>query len=100
MATKKSMTGIDCLIHVLQSLANCNCANVTEGCITLNQGTHEITVKTDIVPSIVFLSVRPIGTPVCVGNIDMVGYSLLPDGFVLYADIKSNVAEVCYFVEG
>jgi len=96
---KKPMTGIDCLIQVLETLSDCSCGDVVEGCITLNQGHHEVTVTTNIAPATVFLSVRPVGTPVCVGNIDMVGYSMLPNGFVLYADIKSNVAEVCYFVE-
>lgn len=101
MHKKKSpQTGIDCLIQVLQALAECDCSNVVEGCITLNQGHHEVTIKTEVCPHDVFLSVQPIGTPVCVGNVDMVGYTLLPDGFVLFADIKSNVAEVCYVVEG
>jgi hypothetical protein len=93
------MNGIKCLIQVLESLGDCDCDDVVEGCITLNQGTHEVVVKTEVSPSEVFLSVRSIGTPVCNGDVDMVGYSVLPDGFILYADIKSTGAEVCYFVE-
>jgi hypothetical protein len=91
-----------CLVSAFEALINCagtcDCNNI-DGCITLNQGNHEITVATDSAPTAVFLSVSPIGTPVCSGNIDMVGYSLLPTGFVLYANIMSNSAEVCYIVE-
>ncbi len=94
---------VDCFIQFLKLLCDCNDHehdhDFVEGFITLNQGHHEITVNTEIVPSEVFLSIRPVGIPVCVADIDMVGYTLLPDGFVLYADIKSNVAEICYFVQ-
>ncbi len=96
---KKKHTGIECLIQVLEALADCECDHVVEGAITLNQGHHEVTVKTNCPPHQVFLSVKPVGTPVCVGDVDMVGYLLIPDGFVLYADIKSNIAEVFYVVE-
>ena len=94
---------VKCLIRILESLIqNDDCCkhHEVEGCITLNQGHHEITVTTDVCPECVFLSVQPVGTPVCIGDIDMVGYSLVPEGFILYADIKSSVAEVCYIVQG
>jgi hypothetical protein len=100
MACYKKCNGIECLIHVLKTLSACSCnCNSEEGCISLNQGIHQVTVDTKVTPVEVFLSVRPLGTPVCVGAVDMVGYTLLPTGFTLYADIKSNSAEVCYFVE-
>jgi len=93
-----------CLVSAFEAFLECatdhKCDNAVDGCITLNQGHHEITVVTEISPEQVYLSVSPIGAPVCNGDIDMVGYSLLPDGFVLYADIKSNSAEVCYIIEG
>lgn len=95
-------SNVRCLIQVLEALAaeeHCSCHEV-EGCISLNQGRHEITVTTDVVPARVFLSVLPIGTQVCIGDVDMVGYSLTANGFILYADIKSAVAEVCYIVQG
>jgi hypothetical protein len=92
-------SGIKCLIQILETLSKCECDSHDEGSISLNQGHHEVAVSTSVVPSVVFLAVSPLGTPVCVGDIDMVGYSLLPDGFILYADIKSNSAEVCYYVQ-
>jgi hypothetical protein len=101
---EKCSSNVKCLIQVLEALVgDSDCQSnhhEVEGCITLNQGHHEITVTTDECPERVFLSVLPISTPVCVGDIDMVGYSLTPEGFILYADIKSAVAEVCYIVQG
>jgi hypothetical protein len=38
-------------------------------------------------------------TPVCQGDINMVGCAIKADGFVLYADIKTNTAEICWTVE-
>lgn len=96
---KKHNSNIRCLIQVLEALCDdvCPCEKHSiEGCITLNQGNHEITIACDTIPERVFLSVTPLGTPVCVGAIDLVGYTLIPDGFVLYAEIKSAAAEVCY----
>ncbi len=98
----KKNSNIRCLIQLLDALC-CESEDHghhdVEGCITLNQGKHEITVATDVVAERVFLSVLPVGTPVCVGDIDTVGYVLVPEGFILYADIKSAVAEVCYIVQ-
>lgn len=93
----------DCLIEALRSFLNCSshctCTCEPDGCITLNQGTHEVTIKTNSVPQEVFASIVAVGTPVCGGGINMVGTQLLPDGFILYANIVSNSAEVCYIVQ-
>lgn len=69
-----------------------------DGSITLNQGNHEVAIKTECAPKNVFLSVCAGGVPVCSGSIDMVGYNILPDGFILYANVQSNVVEVKYIV--
>jgi hypothetical protein len=97
---KKCASGIDTLLQSMSAFANCMCGVIEEGEIVLNQGHHEITISTSIVPQSVCLSVVSCSDPVCVGDVDMVGYKMLPDGFVLYADISSAAAAVNYFVEG
>jgi hypothetical protein len=77
--------------------ADCSC-NET-GQIILNQGNHEVVITTGVPPVTVYLSVQPDGTPVCIGSIDMVGYSLNAAGFTLYADIESNSAVVSYIIK-
>lgn len=96
---KKKMSGVDCLIQVLDALTDCECGNVVEGSITLNQGHHEVTVDTEVAPVEVYLSIDSGNSAVCNGDVDVAGYRLLPNGFVLYADIKSNSAVVNYIVE-
>jgi hypothetical protein len=97
---KKCANGLDTILQSLSSLANCMCAVTEEGEIVLNQGHHEITIYTSISPVTVSLSVTSCFDPVCIGDVDMVGYKILPDGFVLYADIASGAAAINYFVEG
>lgn len=96
---KKCAQGLDILLQSLGTFANCMTAVTEEGEIVLNQGHHEITIYTEICPEKIRLSVMSCFDPVCVGNVDMVGYKILPDGFILYADISSGAAAINYLVE-
>jgi hypothetical protein len=98
--TKKCTHGIETILQSLSNLANCMSTVTEEGEIVLNQGHHEITIYTNICPVTVRLSVTSCFDPVCIGDIDMVGYKILPDGFILYADIASGAAAINYVVEG
>jgi hypothetical protein len=91
-----------CFLHMLNSLAeSCHCSVAECGDVSLGYGCHEITVKTACGPKDICLSTNndTCDTPVCQGDVNMVGYSLLPDGFVLYADIKSNTCVVSWSVK-
>jgi hypothetical protein len=95
---------IGCLLNVLSALAVCDCCNGSDsarGCMVLANGHHEVTVRTLDKPKKVYLTTNSdsANTPVCQGAIDMVGCTLTDDGFVLYADIRSNTAQVCWAVE-
>lgn len=96
---KKCANGLDIILQSLSNFADCMTAVTEEGEIVLNEGHHEITIYTRICPDKVRLSVMSCFDPVCIGDIDMVGYKILPDGFVLYADISSGAAAISYLVE-
>jgi len=85
-----------CIIRIIKAF--CQCFETTDGQITLNQGRHEIVIETEVEPKEVFLSVSGNCDPVCVGDINMIGYALIGSGFILYADITSNTAEISYIV--
>ncbi len=91
-----------CFLHMLNSLSGaCHCGASECGEISLAYGEHQVTVATKGKPKNVLLGINNAAcdTPVCQGDINMVGYTLLPDGFVLYADIKSNTSVVTWVVE-
>lgn len=74
------------------------------GNISLASGKHEIQIQTD--PSegsptkvYTWISEPTPGVCVCLGDVNLAGTTSLPDGFVLYADIKSNTATVNWLVE-
>lgn len=62
------------------------------GEIVLGYGRHEIEVKTEWSPSEVYLCIEDPcgGIQVCNGDVNKVGVTTLVNGFVLYADVKSN----------
>lgn len=62
------------------------------GEVCLDRGNHDITIVTRFKPRKVFFSFKDEGEgmPVCMGNVDLVGTTILPDGFVLYARITSE----------
>lgn len=66
------------------------------GRMILGYGWHEVEVKTLLTPKEVSISTRinHCDTPVCHGDINMVGCRIKHGGFVLYADIDTNTAEI------
>lgn len=73
-------------------LTECPCC---KGHIDLVFGKHEVSLKTNCMPKKVFFSVNhSCGHQVCGSDVNKVGYTLLEDGFVLYADIHSDKARV------
>jgi hypothetical protein len=76
--------------------------SIVKGSITIGSGFYETEVILDpsIVIKKVYASIEAEGPPVCVGNVDMVGIVKKDDhSFILYTDIKSNMATVYWLVE-
>lgn len=60
--------------------------------IFLAAGDYELVIETNYVPTKVwFTFTEQEGIPVCGGNIDKVGITMLPKGFILIAQIHSDV---------
>ncbi len=60
--------------------------------IFISNGNHELVIETNYVPTEVWLTfTEQVGIPVCGGNVDKVGVTLLPKGFILSAQIYSNI---------
>jgi hypothetical protein len=67
--------------------------NSNNGEIILGFGLHEIVIKTEGgQPAKVALAIKdPCDQmPVCYGDVNRIGVTLTGDGFVLYADIRTN----------
>lgn len=93
---------VECFFKMVEALnhVTCKCNEYCDaGSIVVASGVQQIVIKTTCEPNEVWLKVVSEDMPVCGGDIDMVGYQLLPDGFVLYAVIQSNTAEVFYAVK-
>jgi hypothetical protein len=73
----------------------------TSGDILLGFGLHEITISLDHKPCTVFLSVQDPADSmaVCHGGINKIGFTILDDGFILYADIQSNTSFIKWTCE-
>ena len=74
------------------------------GFISLANGRHEVQIQTDPLNGkpykvYIWVSEPTPGVCVCLGDVNLVGSTIVPDGFVLYADIKSNVADVYWLIE-
>lgn len=66
-----------------------------EGKIFLPVGSHVHKIHTKSRPvSLWFNESVPGHLPVCQGGINMYGFTLADDGFVLYADVKSDSVEI------
>ena len=66
-----------------------------EGQILIQAGRYEWFIKTKVRPARVYLAEEvAAGLPVCQAKTNMYGVALRPDGFVLYADVNSNLATV------
>lgn len=70
------------------------------GEFTVSQGTHEVTINTDSEPQRVWVSLEESGAlPVCLGNTDKVGATIVPEGFVAHVDIQSTERKVKWYAE-
>ncbi len=89
----------EALGHALKPL---DCSEVlppeNEG-ILLPFGDHVITVKLDVKPAVVYVSITDDGNPVCGGEVSTAGVTLLDDGFVLYAKIKTDHGVVRWIIK-
>lgn len=67
-------------------------SQTADGEVVLGYGQHEIKIELDNTPCRVSLSITSPcdATPVCHGDVNKIGVTILDDGFVLYADIKTN----------
>lgn len=70
--------------------------NSSSGDIVLGYGQYEVVIKMDNTPCKVSLSMKlpGDGMPVCQSDINKIGFTILENGFVLYADIKTNTCFV------
>lgn len=66
----------------------------SKGRLCLAHGRHEVKISLNHEPHEVFVALKSGNCQVCQGDVDLVGTKLLPDGFVLYADIKSAECSV------
>lgn len=66
--------------------------NSSNGDIVLGYGQHEISIKMDNTPCKVSLNLKTPcdSTVVCQGDINKIGVTISDNGFILYADIKTN----------
>lgn len=70
-----------------------------EGSVTLPYGSSEVLVLTQRMPKEVWLSVQETGNlSVCAAGVDKFGYEVIPDGFVIFADIQAENVVLDWFV--
>lgn len=68
---------------------------VEQGSVILQNDSHAIHVQTRRAPDEVWLQLaNSESIPVCQGNLDKVSYTVVADGFILYADVASEVLSV------
>lgn len=65
-----------------------------EGQAFLPTGTHVHKIATRGKPTQVWTSEVSDGVPVCQGNVNFYGVTLLEDGFVLYAEINTDSTSI------
>ena len=88
---------LETLNEILSNIVEMDC-DPTEA-LLLASGNHEIVVKTGFPPTKVFVSVTDEGVQACGGDLSNAATSLQEDGFILYANIKSDNATVKWIVK-
>lgn len=69
-----------------------------EGQFEVGPGVHEVKIKTSEEPTEVWLQLDGKGqVPVCLGDVDMAGTVVEPDGFVVHVNVKSTRTTVHWF---
>jgi hypothetical protein len=68
--------------------------SMSTGDIVLGYGLHEIKIAVEKHPTNIAMSIQDPcdGCPVCHGDINKIGVTILDNGFVIYADIRTNTA--------
>lgn len=66
----------------------------TKGRMTLANGWHEVFIPTDCQPLKVMCCCTQRESPCCGGDICMYATCITQDGFILYADVKTNLCEI------
>lgn len=84
------------LWRYIMGLTGCCCTKSTCGEISLGYGVHEIEIDVDGTPCRVYFSVRDPaeGCCVCHGDVNKIGITIGANGFIIYADIKTNTCSV------
>lgn len=76
---------------------------ITKGNINLSYGQHEVFIAVPCLEHIeiarIYLSCDGIGDPVCQGDVDCCGHTMVDGGFVIYADIKHNISNIYWIIE-
>lgn len=86
---------IEKLIEVMVPLFD---LNFEQDEIVLGAGQHEVVVETERPVKRVWFTFAGVrGIPICQGSPDMVGITVIPEGFVINADIKSDRRGIRYF---
>jgi len=72
-----------------------------KGVLHLNKGTHSITVETKREPEKIWVSFKEedIAIPVCHGDVDRVGVTMTPEGFVVEAEIFTDTRTIEWLAE-
>ncbi len=72
------------------------CCKSTSGEILLGYGVHEVEVDVDGMPCRVYFTVKDPenGCCVCHNDVNKIGITVGPKGFIIYADIKTNTCSV------
>jgi hypothetical protein len=71
-----------------------------EGNFTVAQGVHDVTINTSSEPKRVWISLEGSGdVPVCIGDVDKINASILPDGFIVHVEINSTERTIKWYVE-
>lgn len=88
------------LLELLKSFTDvCSVFDSFEkGDVLLPYGATEFFIKTRKDPVEVYFSFIDGDMPVCYGNVSMIGYSIVPGGFVIHPKVEANSLQVKYFV--
>lgn len=85
-------------VRVVTKMKKVAYSEFPNGEFTVSQGTHEVTINTDSEPQRVWISLEESGAlPVCLGNTDKVGVTIVPDGFVAHIEIQSTERKVKWY---
>lgn len=85
------------LLYWLLSLFSCHCRE--KGCVHLAYGKHQVMIKTKCAPCRIWVSLCCNNTQVCAGDMSMVGTTVVPGGFILISDIRSNHCTIHWISE-